>query len=117
MELTIQDKTYKFVFGWKFLKEINADNKRVQDGMTINMGLLGAVSNLMIGDVEVLIDVLLKANKTESPKLNEQVINALFDENDVDAVFNAVLDGLKESGFTKKATLQVVANMEQADKN
>ncbi len=34
MELTIQDKTYKFVFGWKFLKEINADNKRVQDGMT-----------------------------------------------------------------------------------
>lgn len=114
MEITIADKIYTFKFGFKFLTEINKEHAKTENGVEVKMGLLNALSNLMIGDVETLVNVLVKANATENPRLTEKVIEELFNDNDVDTIFELVFDGLEKSGFTRKMTRMVRKSVDEA---
>ena len=96
MELTINEKQYVFIFGYRFIKELNKKNEVTERGMTLKAGLDNALMNFFSGDIETLVEMLKIANATENPRVSE---------NGVDALFDLVLEELKKSEFTKKKTL------------
>ena len=51
MELTINEKDYRFVYGYGFLKELNKRNKITAQGITINAGIEAVATNLASGAV------------------------------------------------------------------
>lgn len=103
MELEVNGKIFKFVFGYGFLKEINNGAKVESSGIKMNMGVAGVITGLQLGDTESLIDTLKKANKTETPRLVDQDIEHIFDSTDADQLFDDVMEELKKSQFTKTA--------------
>lgn len=118
MELIINDEVYNFCFGMGFLREINGRIKANVDGLKgvdKNIGLQYMVAGLFDGDVEALIDVLDAANKGQNPRLTKKLLDAYIDNevDDLDGLFNQVIDFLSETNATKKTTLWV---REQAEK-
>jgi hypothetical protein len=98
---------YPIKFGMGFLKKINGQKKIAVDGMPgtqQNVGLRYAYSQLMDGNVETLIDVILLANETEEPRLSRQTVEEFIDDAtvDIDRVFDDVMDFLSTSNATKK---------------
>lgn len=121
MELTINGKVFQFKFGVGFMKEINKKITRIPNPDTPevkqNVGLQFAVAGLMDGDVEKLVEVLDVANKTEKPRVTvNDLCDYIDDENtDIDALFDEVLDFLRQSNATKKVTA-AVAEMVEAER-
>ncbi|GAB2022417.1 hypothetical protein RyT2_14910 [Pseudolactococcus yaeyamensis] len=118
MELTISGAVYPFSFNIGFLRDINKtvvvkDIEGVK-GFNKNIGLRAAIMGLLDGDLEALVDILNFANKGCNPRLTQQAIEAFLEDEttDIDAVFSDVLEGLKQANATKKATLAVVAAVE-----
>lgn len=105
MELTINGKQYVFIFGYRFIKELNKKNEVTERGMTLKAGLDNALMNFFSGDIETLVEMLKTANATENPRVSEKGIVEWIEENGVDALFDLVLEELKKSEFTKKKTL------------
>lgn len=98
---------YPIKFGMGFLKKINGQKKIAVDGMPgtqQNVGLRYAYSQLMDGNVETLIDVILLANETEEPRLSRQTVEEFIDDDtvDIDRVFDDVTIFLSTSNATKK---------------
>lgn len=123
-ELTINDKIYQFRFGMGFLRDINKsltqaapDNKDAKK----NIGLQWKVAGIMDGDLETLSEVLLTANKTETPRLTQKELDAYIEDEstDIDGLFKEVLDFLRNANATKKvvATLEEAVEAEKAKQN
>lgn len=107
MELTINDKTYTFIFGFGFIREMNRRYSVVEQGMTMKLGLDSTLVNFFNEDIETLIEMLKVANQTESPRVAEKDLISLVDEMGSEKLFVLVLDELKKSEFTKKKTTAV----------
>ncbi|MGX7202394.1 hypothetical protein BCR22_07395 [Enterococcus plantarum] len=116
MELEINGEVYQFVFGFGFVKEMNKRFAIDGRGMKMNAGIDTVVTNLYMGDIEILVEVLKVANLTEKPRVSEKDIIEHIGQCDVDTVFDKVMDGLKESGFTKRKTLKLVEEIEKGQK-
>ena len=118
MELTIDGVVYNFCFGMGFLREVNSKIKANVDGLKgvdKNIGLQYMVAGLLDGDVEALVDALDAANKGQNPRLTKKRIDAYIDNEveDIDGLFDQVVDFLSQTNATKKTTLWV---REQAEK-
>ncbi|MCT4425187.1 tail assembly chaperone, partial [Lactococcus cremoris] len=72
MELTINEKQYVFIFGYRFIKELNKKNEVTERGMTLKAGLDNALMNFFSGDIETLVEMLKTANATENPRVSEK---------------------------------------------
>lgn len=123
LELTINDKVYQFKFGMGFLREVNKMYQKPIDGVPNakeNIGLQMMVAGVISGGCEYLVDVLFAANNTFSPRVTKALLEQYIDEcEDIDELFEDVLDFLKSANATKKITLQIVAEVEkqQAQQN
>lgn len=108
MELTIKDVVYKFNFGMGFLKAINKEAKVEMDysGNKKHMGLVYCVGGLLDKDVEDLAKVLEMANKGQNPRLTSKAIEDYIDNEceDIEALFDTVLDFLEQSNACKLIT-------------
>lgn len=113
MELEINGKVYKFVFGLGFLREINKDNRIQNQGIVINAGIEAIMANLLNGDIETLVNVLVAANKTESPRFGAKLFEEYVNDNDSETLFDDVVEELKKSAFTKKKALRIVKEAEK----
>ena len=120
-ELTINDQVYVFNFGMGFLREINKKVHVPVDGLKDiekNIGLQYTVAGIIDGDVEALVDALDIANKGMTPRVTKALLDNHIDnpETDIDALFEEVLDFLKNANATKKtvATLLEAVEKEQA---
>lgn len=115
LELTINDKVYQFRFGMGFMREINktltqtaSDNKNAKK----NIGAQWKIAGIIDKDVEDLSEVLLIANKTETPRVTQKELDIYFDDDntDINALFDTVLDFLENANATKN----VVANLKKS---
>ena len=107
LELTIDGKVYQFHFGMGFMREVNKKISQPVEGVagaSKNIGLQYMIAGIIDGDVEALVDVLDAANKTQSPRVTKQLLDSYIDnpETDIDALFEEVLDFLKQANATKK---------------
>lgn len=114
MELNINDKIFNFVFGYGFLKEINRGTEIKRAHTTQRAGLMEAIQTLKLKDVEGLIDILKKANKTETPRLTEENLEHIFDEVSSTEVFEMVEAELKKSDYTAPQVNFAMGMMEEA---
>ena len=116
-ELTINGSVYEFNFGMGFMREINALVGKPVDGVpnkTQNIGLRFYVLGLLDYDVEMLVDVLMAANKGMNPRATRAIIDSYIDspDTDIDALFQNVLDFLSNANATKKAVAAVMEAVE-----
>jgi hypothetical protein len=113
-ELTINKEIYQFNFGMGFLREIDPTvTKPIDDGVkgkVQNLGLRYAVAGIIDGDLDTLSDVLLRANKGNTPRLTQKEIDAhIEDENtDIERLFEDVLGFLKTANVTKQVTENLI---------
>ncbi|MFR4134218.1 MAG: tail assembly chaperone [Anaerobutyricum hallii] len=118
-ELEMNGQVYQFNFGMGFLREINKTTTvPVKDipGKVTNMGMQYAFAELLDGNVETLCDVLYIANKSQSPRLTKTDIDTYIDDEgtNIDALFDQVIDFLKNTNATKKETQTVLKRVTEA---
>ena len=118
-ELEMNGQVYQFNFGMGFLREINKTTTvPVKDipGKVTNMGMQYAFAELLDGNVETLCDILYIANKSQSPRLTKATIDTYIDDEgtDIDALFDQVIDFLKNTNATKKEAQTVLKKVEEA---
>lgn len=118
-ELEMNGQVYQFNFGMGFLRENNKTTTvPVKDipGKVTNMGMQYAFAELLDGNVETLCDVLYIANKSQSPRLTKAAIDTYIDDEgtDIDALFDQVIDFLKNTNATKKETQTVLKRVTEA---
>ena len=111
-ELTINDVVYNFRFGMGFIRAINKTMSTPIDGIPgerQNVGLRYKVGCLYDGDVEALVEILDFANKTEKPRVTREMLDSYIDnpDTDIDALFNEVLDFLRQNNATKKVVAEL----------
>ena len=80
------------------------------------MGMQYAFAELLDGNVETLCDVLYIANKSQSPRLTKADIDTYIDDEgtNIDALFDQVIDFLKNTNATKKETQTVLKRVTEA---
>jgi hypothetical protein len=118
LELTINGQVYGFNFGMGFMREVNKSISQPVDGMKDvkqNIGLRYKVAGIIDGDIEALVDVLLAANKGQNPRVTQMLLDSYIDDEstDVDALFDEVLDFLRNANATKKTTLTILEAVER----
>ena len=122
MELTIDGKVFEFNFGMGFLREINKKTAVPVDGLPDvkkNIGFSYYLAGVLSGDIEFLVDVLDMANKGRKARVTRALLDSYIDDadTDIDALFDTVIDFLKQSNATKKVTLDTIAEVEKEKAN
>lgn len=103
-EITMGGTPYAFNFGMGFLKDINqkATSKIPNSNYVIKTGAKFVIAQVIDGDVEALADVLMLANKGETPRLTTQVLNTYIEEEaDIEELFAMVTDFFGKANATK----------------
>ena len=115
MELTIENKTYNFRFGIRFVRYLDGKSSIEQNGVQFGIGLDTLIPNLLTGNTVTLSDCLFVANRTENPRVTqEQLDNYIDNENtDIDGLFDDVLKELKKSNATKKKAKMLMKEYEE----
>ena len=110
MTFNIGGKDCTFKFGFGFMKEINKTDKVKENGIEKEVGMRTAIAGIIDGDVSDLAKVLFYGSRTEEVQPTMKEIEAFIeDENtDIEAVFETVLDFLKNANVTKKTTMWLV---------
>ncbi|MEB8400916.1 tail assembly chaperone [Enterococcus casseliflavus] len=117
MEITIDEKTFNFVFGFDFLQEINKQNRVYLDnGVTLNAGVENVVFNLLGGDFETLITALHTANATEKPRVSIDALGKHIAADENTDYVSLVMEELKKSVFTKKKATEFEREILGAEK-
>ena len=105
-EITMNGQPYSFNFGLGFLKAINAraTSRIPNSNYSINTGAKFVIAQVIDGDVEALCDVLMTANKGETPRLNQKELYEFIEDEDtdIDGVFDMVIDFFAKANATKK---------------
>lgn len=118
LELTINDTVYQFNFGMGFMREINKTVNTPVDGLKDvkkNIGLQYSIAGIIDGDLETLVDLLDIANKGQKPRVTKALLDKYIDDEntDVDALFESVIDFLKNANATKKTVATLTEAIEQ----
>ena len=104
MQLEINDKNYKFVFGIGFVRELNKLSGLTANGVSMGMGLQRNLPALAGYDPSVLVDVLVAANLTETPRIGTKALDDYLmslEEKDLEKLFADTIAEIKESNATK----------------
>ncbi|WP_430601890.1 hypothetical protein IGJ02_002015 [Enterococcus sp. DIV0724b] len=107
--VTIKDKAYPLIFGFKFLNEINAlpkDSEQV-DNLTLLIG------GLIDGDPNALKEVLIASLSTYDELEECDIIRYLETSDEVEALFENFIEFLTSAPLLKKRTMKIKATIEQ----
>ena len=117
-EIEMNGTPYAFNFGMGFLKAINsrATEKVPNSNYSVNVGAKYLMAQVMSDDVEALCDVLMTANKGETPRLTQKELESYIEDEttDIEALFAQVVDFFGKANATKMVykELQSIAEAE-----
>lgn len=104
-EIEMNGTPYAFNFGMGFLKAINsrATEKVPNSNYSVNVGAKYLMAQVMSDDVEALYDVLMTANKGETPRLTQKELESYIEDEstDIEALFAQVVDFFGKANATK----------------
>lgn len=118
-EIEMNGTPYAFNFGMGFLKAINsrATEKVPNSNYSVNVGAKYLMAQVMSDDVEALCDVLMTANKGETPRLTQKELETYIEDEatDIEALFAQVVDFFGKANATKMIykELQSLTEMEK----
>lgn len=105
MEIEVNGEIYQLVAGFGFLHEVN---KKLSidvpnTGTKKEVGLKYMVASIIDGDIDALADCIFYMNIGQSPRLKKaQVESYLEDVEDIDKVFEDVINFLSQANACKK---------------
>ena len=105
MEIEVNGEIYQLVAGFGFLHEVN---KKLSidvpnTGTKKEVGLKYMVASIIDGDIDALADCIFYMNIGQSPRLKKaQVESYLEDVEDIDKVFEDVINFLSQGNACKK---------------
>lgn len=118
MKITIKDKEIELKFGIRFVRELDSKFHVVLDGgKRIGTGLEETVPLLFAGNIIALSDILSAAVKANACEVSPEDLDDYLDSvEDIDQVFENVLEELKNQNATKKRAQSLVADLEERAK-
>lgn len=118
-ELTINGIVYQFKFGMGFVRKVDKWHSVPVDGMPgtkKNIGVRYMLAGLIDGEMDTLVDVLFAANEGFTPRITKEALDQHIDDcEDIDGLFEKVLDFLKNANATKK-TMQTLLEQIEVEK-
>lgn len=117
MELTIDGNVYNFNFGYGFMRELNPKVKQPVDGIpgkSEEIGMKYEIARLLDGNIEALVNILMAANKGQTPRLTGKAIEAYIEDpdTDIDELFDQTRDFLSRANVTRRETRNLLKLME-----
>lgn len=105
LEYEIDGQIYAFKASFDFLHEVN---KKVYKDVDLDqkkqIGLVWNVANIIDGDIDALVDCLFALNIGQQPRITKAKLQKWLEEyEDIDSLFNEVLDFLFNANVCKKA--------------
>lgn len=119
MEIEVNGEIYQLVAGFGFLHEVN---KKVtvdvpNTGKKKEVGLKFMVASIIDGDIDALADCIFYMNVGQTPRLKKaDVENYLEDVDDIDKVFDDVINFLSQANACKKEVRPLVSTQEAEKK-
>lgn len=119
MEIEVNGEIYQLVAGFGFLHEVN---KKVtvdvpNTGKKKEVGLKFMVASISDGDIDALADCIFYMNVGQTPRLKKaDVENYLEDVDDIDKVFEDVINFLSQANACKKEVRPLVSTQEAEKK-
>lgn len=119
MEIEVNGEIYQLVAGFGFLHEVN---KKVtvdvpNTGKKKEVGLKFMVASIIDGDIDALADCIFYMNVGQTPRLKKaDVENYLEDVDDIDKVFDDVINFLSQANVCKKEVRPLVSTQEAEKK-
>lgn len=119
MEIEVNGEIYKLVAGFGFLHEVNkklaVDVKSA--GTKKEIGLKYMVASIIDGDIDALVDCIFYMNSGQTPRLKKQQIESyLEDVDDIDKVFEDVINFLSHANVCRKEVMQLMSVQEEEKK-
>lgn len=119
MEIEVNGETYQLVAGFGFLHEVN-ERVTVDVPNTKNkkeVGLKFMVASIMDGDIDALVDCIFCMNIGQTPRLKKTDIERyLEDVEDIDKVFEDVINFLSQANVCKKEVKSLMTSMQKEEK-
>ena len=118
MELTINDKVYSFRFGIAFMRDIDQLETMDTPLGAQPVGFAKHMAGVMDGELLDLSDVLLVANKTESPKIGQSTLNRYLEDVDadtLDSIFKETIDFLSKSNACRNKLKTILKQLKAED--
>lgn len=119
MEIETNGEIYQLVAGFGFLHEVN--KKVTVDvpnmGKKKEVGLKFMVASIIDGDIDALADCIFYMNVGQTPRLKKaDVENYLENVDDIDKVFEDVINFLSQANACKKEVRPLVSTQEAEKK-
>lgn len=119
MEIETNGEIYQLVAGFGFLHEVN--KKVTVDvpnmGKKKEVGLKFMVASIIDGDIDALADCIFYMNVGQTPRLKKaDVEKYLEDVDDIDKVFEDVINFLSQANACKKEVRPLVSTQEAEKK-
>lgn len=119
MEIEVNGEIYQLVAGFGFLHEVNKKLAiDVQSTETKKeIGLKYMVASIIEGDIDALVDCIFYMNSGQSPRLKKtQIESYLEDVEDIDKVFEDVINFLSHANVCRKEVMQLMSVQEAETK-
>lgn len=118
MVITINGNDYKINFGIAFIRKL--DEKyfvKNQSGVKFGTGLETKIPMLLTNDVLTLSEFLYTGTCTEEKRPTQKEIDQYVDEvEDIEALFDEVVDELKKHNATKLKMKEITEMLEKQEK-
>lgn len=117
MNITVNGRSIELNFGIRFVRELNKNCHIVIGGKQVGTGLDENIPMLFTGDVIALANIIYAATwGVEKRPTKEELDDYLDRVEDIDALFDGVLEELKNQNATRRVTLALVAELEKRKK-
>lgn len=112
MQIEINGKEIDLNFGIRFIRELDEKYNLTVAGKKVGVGIEETIPRILMGNVVALEDVIYAATWTEKKRPTLSEMDDFIDGvEDIEALFNEVIEELKKQNATKKRTASAVAGM------
>lgn len=112
MQININGKEIELNFGIRFVRELDEKYNIVVSGKKFGVGIEETIPRILMGNVLALEDVLYAATWTAKKRPTLSEMDDFMDSvEDIDALFEEVVEELKKQNATKKRALSAVAEI------
>ena len=119
MIITINGIDYRVKFGIGFVRELDKKYYTENHAKTIKfgIGIETQIPLLLIGDVVSLAEFLYLGTCTEEKRPSMEEVDAYIDtHDDIEGLFDTVIEELKKSNATRIKVGELAASLKEADK-
>ena len=115
MIVNIKNKEYQLSFGIAFIRALDAKYFTPGvGGAKFGLGVEVSVPKLLTGDVVALADMIYEATASEKNRPTQKDVDSYIDGvEDVEALFDEVIEELKKSNATKKKTTALLESLNE----